>query len=196
MKGNFLLCLLTTALLVFLLGFSKYDPNCGRYKDEYYNLTDDSKSKINFKGFDTLVFISNVGDTATLFGHGKTQTNVAFPQQTTNADCPGITEYYEKIEIGFFGDSPELHNLNFKYYVKESSAKDYIELRMDNHYFFTKVLSYMNNPTNYLDTIIYKNNKIYGFNASADDNSSYCLYNLNYGVLRLKINGGKTWILN
>ncbi len=191
--------LLLLCAIVLFTCCNKYDPNCGQYKDEYYKLSNNNKTKISFKGFDTLVFISNVGDTAILYGQAMKTTNVGFPQQTTNADCPGITEYYEKIEIGFWGNQSELYNINFKYYVKESSGKDYLDFNINNQYNFTnRDLSFLNNPSAYnKDSVMYKNNLVYGYNPSSDPvNSSNILYNYNYGILRIKINGGKTWILN
>ena len=65
--------LFSILLLVMLIqSCSKTDP-CPKGQENYYNLTDEEKSKIPYTGTDTLVFISDKSDTATLIGKGKSQ---------------------------------------------------------------------------------------------------------------------------
>jgi hypothetical protein len=85
---------LVSILLLFILAQScTKDASCGDQSDivNSYYISADDKSKIPFKGNDTLTYISDAGDTAILIGSGKrefidkVQTVIA-----GNADCYNI----------------------------------------------------------------------------------------------------------
>ena len=65
LQNLIVLCLIATT---FACGDK--DDGCGERKDAYYYLSADAKSKIPYTGTDTLVFVSNTGDTARCIGQG------------------------------------------------------------------------------------------------------------------------------
>jgi hypothetical protein len=93
--------------------------NCDSYKDSYYYLSDDFKGKIPYKGFDTLTFISNMGDTAILYCQGKNQNFDKESQNQTAADCGEAKHnFYEKIEFNFEGSNSKLNNMKIEFNSK------------------------------------------------------------------------------
>lgn len=76
-----------------------------------YTIADSIKAKIPYTGWDTLVFVSDAGDTATLYGQGK-RTYFKENIHSTSGYCPKRTiEKYENIEIGFTG-MDQIHSIN------------------------------------------------------------------------------------
>jgi len=80
-----------------------------------YTIADSIKANIPYTGWDTLVFVSDVGDTATLYGQGK-RTYFKENINSTTGDCPKRTiEKYENTEIGFIG-MDQIHSINVNLY--------------------------------------------------------------------------------
>lgn len=135
--NHFIICLLAST---FACG--KMGDDCGERKDRYYNLNSDTKRKIPHTGTDTLVFVSNAGDTARCIGQG---TQVTYETVLTGTHCTSPPKYEVNTTL-YTDDNPENNiqkthtnesydsNLTFKfksqvYYIKASQIG--YELRSD-----------------------------------------------------------------
>ncbi len=178
-----------------LLSCSK-DTGCGNANDivNNYNISADDKSKIPFKGNDTLVYISDVGDTAVLVGTGK----IVFIDQVRkdisgNADCPKYSvDNNETISIEYTGDNNELNKLKYKIYG--NMEKTEIEFTFNNFYGITYPYNF-NTPVFYTDSVSIGNQFYIGRPLGLNSPNYKALYNYNYGFLKIQISGSKTWLL-
>jgi hypothetical protein len=158
-----------------------------------YYISDDNKSKIPYSdaGFDTMVFINNT-DTAKLLGQGKQQTmSMTSNYSSSNPDCGNMNYYYyEDISLNFMGNNTELPDVKLKVYAqdgKQGNEVTSIVIGGD----ISKIYSdFINNESNYNDSIYSKGNYYSGFNLYGVNEILYSRY---YGILRIKLNG-KTWI--
>lgn len=170
------------------------DASCGDTNDivNNYNISADDKSKIPFKGNDTLIYISDAGDTATLIGTGKKIfINQVRKNISGNADCPKYTEdNNETISIECNGDNTELNKLKYKIYGNTERTK--IELTA-NVYIGIDYPYYLNTPVLYTDSVNIGNELYKGTPIIWSGNNA--LYNYNYGFLKIQLNGGKIWLL-
>jgi hypothetical protein len=89
------------SLLFIIQACKRTEPDCGDLSDVItnYNIADSNKANIPYTGTDTLVFISEAGDTVTLFGQGKDAYYASVRRSIKGGDCPrtGI-ENYENIK--------------------------------------------------------------------------------------------------
>jgi len=172
------------------------DISCGDTNDivNNYNISADDKSKIPFKGNDTLIYISDAGDTAFLVGTGKK----AFIDQVRknisgNADCPKYSvDNKETISIEYNGDNTELNKLKYKIYG--NSEKTEIEFTINNLYGITYPYNF-NTPVFYTDSVSIGNKFYIGRPLGLNSPNYKALYNYNYGFLKIQLSGGKTWLL-
>lgn len=187
--------LFSILLLVMLIqSCSKTDP-CPKGQENYYNLTDEEKSKIPYTGTDTLVFISDKGDTATLIGQGKSQ---SYKRTTSggNPDCGAgsyVYENYEKVEYNYSNMNSELSSVNYQanvYYLDKSGS---ISLKINNASFNDYILSNLNNDSKYKDSTLINDIYYKGIMLKSDDNTVNILFNYKYGVLYIKNLDSKNW---
>ncbi|MFA9213989.1 MAG: hypothetical protein ACEQSR_09115 [Candidatus Methylacidiphilales bacterium] len=169
------------------------DTSCGNTNDivNDYNISDDDKSKIPLKGNDTLIYISNAGDTAVLVGTGKRAFIDQVRKNNNNVDCPIYTvDNNETISIEYNGNNPELYKVIYKIYGnKERTLIEYFV----NNIYSNDYPYYFNSVKFYTDST-----QIYGayyFGTPLDNINYKALYNYNYGFLKIQLNGGKIWIL-
>jgi hypothetical protein len=100
------------SLLFIIQACKRTEPDCGDLSDiiTNYNIADSNKAKIPYTGTDTLVFVSNTGDTATLIGQGKNTHYESVKSNISGGDCPRSSVLnYQNIEINF--ESPNDTNL-------------------------------------------------------------------------------------
>ncbi len=170
------------------------DISCGDTNDivNTYNISADDKSKIPFKGNDTLIYISDAGDTATLIGIGKkVYTDQVRKNISGNADCPRYTvDNNETISIENNGNNPELYKVMYKIYGDKERTK--IEYFVNNIY-SNDYSYYFNSVKFYTDST--QINGAYYFGTPLDNINYKALYNYNYGFLKIQLNGGKIWLL-
>jgi hypothetical protein len=165
-----------------------------KYYSNNYNISADDKSKIPFKGNDTLVYISDVGDTVTLIGKVKRNwIDSKTSNISTNADCPRTkTDNNENLEFEYLGNNPELYKVKFlldnselygvyvSYYINNYSTGGYVK--------------YYSNSSYYNETVLL-DSKLYNVLKVDVSNLIYTFYNYNYGFLKIQFQGGKTWTL-
>jgi hypothetical protein len=106
----------TLTVLLSTCKKDKGDPCAGSPAHTYnYYISDDNKSKIPYTGTDTLIFISDRGDTAKLYGQGKqTYNDVTSKPSSIDPDCSNLDyTYYENIQINFVGNNPNLNQIKY-----------------------------------------------------------------------------------
>jgi hypothetical protein len=181
--------------LIMLFENCTKDANCGDQSDivNSYYISADDKSKIPFKGNDTLTYISDAGDTAILFGSGKREFIDQIRKNISgNADCPRSTvDNNETISIEYNGSNNELNKLGFKIYGNTENTK--IQFLINSFYGNTDPY-YFNNTTTYSDSVRI-GNKFYIGKPIVWLGINTLLYNFNNGFLKIQLNGGKIWLL-
>ena len=187
--------LLSIIGLIMLFENCTKDANCGdqSYIVNSYYISADDKSKIPFKGNDTLTYISDAGDTAILFGSGKKEFIDQIRKNISgNADCPRSTvDNNETISIEYTGDNIELNRIKYKIYGNKERTK--IELTINSTYIGVDYPYYLNTSIFYTDSVNIENKFYNGTPIIWSDNKA--LYNFNYGFLKIQFNGGKIWLL-
>ena len=171
----------------------KKDNNCGDTSDvvNNYFISADDKAKIPFKGNDTLVYISDAGDTATLIGEGK---NTRTEQKITNisgSDCAkNQIDKKETISIEYNGNNNELNKILYK--ISGNNERTLIEY-MVNTVYSNDYPYYFNSDKFYKDSTLIKS--IFYSGVILDNINYKALYNFNYGFLKIEFKGGKIWFL-
>lgn len=188
--------LLSILVITALVQSCTKETNCGDSSDivNNYNISADDKSKIPFKGNDTLVYISDAGDTATLIGTGKkVYIDQVRKDISGNADCPKYTvDNNETISIEYNGNNPELYKVMYKIYG--NTEKTEIEFTINNLYGITYPYNF-NTPVFYTDSVSIGNKFYIGRPLGINSPNYKALYNFNYGFLKIQLNGGKIWLL-
>lgn len=177
----------------------EYDP-CDGYepKEYHYFLTSNEKSKIPFKsGYDSMIFISNTGDTAILSGTGvNPYIGIASEYVTSDPAC-GLQHYWylEIIKYSFGSANPLLKTLVYQAYVNKANEEHC--LIQINQISFDIYLGYINYDPRYLDSVVvngtaYKGVTIIESKNGVTGKNSF-LYNYHYGFLKISLED-KTWI--
>jgi len=192
-KGMKLLSILL--MFIFTQSCTK-DNKCSDSKDVIinYNIADSNKAKIPYTGTDTLVFISDKGDTATLIGQGK---KTIFNQivKTVNDDCTKSTIYnYEKMDINFIGENILFNKILYR--VAKTSFDPIgltgLEIYFNDNYRVGSTIEYVFYNMNIEDSIKINGNYISG---GFIDNEKKILYNMQFGLLKLNFSN-LTWTRN
>ncbi len=157
------------------------DDGCGERKDAYYYLSADAKSKIPYTGTDTLVFVSNTGDTARCIGQG---TQVAFEEQNDGGICPSFSQY-EVNSTSYVGD------LNIE--ISLPSRVSDLSIIFNNILFYRSISVIGNDkePGYLFEYVI--NNKTFNHVhviKNKINNEQILIYSISYGILQ--VNDGKT----
>lgn len=156
-----------------------------------YNLSNMNKANV-YKGNDTLVFISNAGDTAILYGQNKKDYYVSNLSQPSSADCPKYAYYqYENFDLIFSGNNTQLYKIEYHGYV--STVPQEVTDISVNNYTSGYSATYFRNTLNYFTQI---NIKGINYNCLLSDYPPYTYYNQQYGILRIDSINGKNWTLN
>lgn len=184
--------LFSILLLVMLIqSCSKTDP-CPKGQENYYNLTDEEKSKIPYTGTDTLVFISDKGDTATLIGQGKSQ---SYKRTTSggNPDCQISYNYdnYELLTYSYLGTNLDLKNIQFvaRRFNSKYIYMSYYDCDINAMFKFNYGIYESHDTVNYKDTILYRNSiiKCLKLSSYTDSTTNYYFNNL-FGIVKVGIN--------
>lgn len=185
--------LISICLLYILESCERYPCKGLDLSDEVniYDIPNSNKLKIPYTGNDTLVFVSDVGDTAKLIGQGKNLYYTETRNGSYNADCPKTTIYkYENLDINFRGDSSsKFQNLFFKSMRLDWESTTYISVRINSQnssiYTFETFQNIL--PE---DSILMNNKYISGYFI---DNNKSILYNYKNGIFKLKDSNGLIW---
>lgn len=181
-------------LIILFLTSCKQEPTCGDLSDVVttYTISDSDKAKIPYTGNDTLVYISDAGDTAILIGQGKKNYYESVRSSLNSGDCPRYKlDNNEIIAILYSSNINEL--LNIKYILNGNSEKTHLICTI-NSLSHGDYPYYLNNEIFYNDSFMLNNKLYYGTTINIQ-NSIFGLFNWHYGFVKIKIIGGKEWYL-
>jgi len=196
---------ISTILIAFLLGCivcfttCKKNSGCPDATNTYYNLSADEKSKIPYSGTDTLIFLSNTGDSAKLFGHGKTDNYNTQSYWQATPDCPQTTTNCEIISTTYIGSNIGFSNIKF---IPENLCEPpaIVSISINGIKFQDYLLLQLSDSSNYHDTTIinsklYHGIKIFSLNANITiDSTNYIIYNYPSGIVKVKFSNNQTWL--
>lgn len=166
-----------------------------------YNISDSNKAKIPYIGTDTLIFVSNTGDTATLIGQGKDDYYEKDTKLAKGGDCPLYeVNNYEYIEVNYVGNEL-IKSLKYLVFKNDFDPKNLTGLSIKINNQINVVIGNtigisFEYVTDYLpvqDSILIGNMISKG---GYIDNNYKILYNKQYGILKFKDTNNKTWVLN
>jgi hypothetical protein len=181
-----LLCLAIFSLL--LICSCKRETNCGDLSDVItnYNISGEDKAKIPYTGSDTLIFISDVNDTAILIGQGKNIYYTKERNSLSSGDCPRMGEdNFENFAINFNGPNADLSILKYVFYMtKDKRGGVYITI---NNNTYPESINFLNNPYYYTDSTLIEN-KYYKGCIINSTNKFTTLYNYQFGFLSIFVN--------
>lgn len=175
--------------MICVLGCGEANVEYDCKKDVYYNLTEDESNKIPYKERDTLIFLSDIGDTAIVYGILTKGYN--YRKEGGGGNCPVWGIYAERRIFEFRSKVFELDSIStgwgINMYNKERT-------------YFINNLGYPINKVNdislYTDTVTYKGYKIQSIILDKSDSKiKSVLYNYNYGILRIVTTNNRTWTL-
>jgi hypothetical protein len=181
-------------LFVILFQSCSKESDCNDQSDmiNSYNISADDKSKIPFKGNDTLTYISDAGDTAILIGNGKRAYMDVISKNIGDLECSRYqVDNNETISIEYTGDNIELNRIKYKIYGNTEGTK--IQFLINSYYGNTDPY-YFNNTTTYTDSVRL-GNKFYIGRPIVWLGINTLLYNFNNGFLKIQFNEGKIWLL-
>ena len=196
-KLHFILLVIVSS---FLLQNCKRESYCSYTSttQHYYNLKESNKARIPYTGSDTLIFISNLGDTAILIGESNNRYYIKHSSGLSNADC-GIPEdefNYENVLYEYNGTNPYFHTLKLIIYKYDKI----LDPQFDN----LDVLSdYFNNfsafedidfTSQLKDSVLINGSVQYG--VYLDHSSNKVLFNYQMGVLKVTDDNNRIWIRN
>jgi hypothetical protein len=160
-----------------------------------YRLSSDDKSRIPFTGTDTLIFVSNLGDTAVLYAEGKEQyMETVSSNRNTDPGCPFFDyAYYEHIGFSWKGLHPRFRKLRHSYFAKGESF--YNQAYLDNEEVGFSGLEYANRESAYTENILINgtNYKAVSLIPRANDTAGAILYNYHFGILKIRQQNGTQW---
>ena len=195
--------MMKTILLLFctiiLISSCEKPSFCGEADvNTIYNVSDADKSKIPYTGFDTLVFKSDAGDTATLYGQSKKDFYTQYRQNDGDINCQKWHNYnYENFEyyyssldtfISQYIFTPFMYGYGNGYGNNPSSSS--LKIVINGILYYDGDFTSINNNSNYKDSTLI-NGKYY--NGIYIGNSKNILYNFKYGVLKFKDSNNITW---
>jgi hypothetical protein len=185
---------LTLTSAIILNGCRKNDSSGCTQNTTTYNISSSDKSKIPYTGSDTLTFVrTTTGDTFTFYGKGwQSGINTAY----TAEDCPQ-KEIFEVRQLTFqsptFSKSIVLNqyivsvnktpNMQIDFQTTDYQVSPIGALGHKNN---TIVIS--NTIFNYVDS--FSNNNLTPF-----PNNYMCYYNIQFGILRMRLISGEIWEL-
>jgi hypothetical protein len=185
---------ITFLCVSFFSNCQKQNP-CGTPSFTTYNISAIEKSEIPYAGNETLVFVSNTGDTAKLIGQGKLD---YYHQDLIAGDpeCQSSGTNYERIRYLFKGTIVNLSNITIYTGIYDAlppigsainiSIND-ITIRKDG-------VAYISDSLHYSDTM-YLGNKLYhGLILYSNDFLNTVFYRYPEGILRIKFSNGQTWL--
>ena len=193
----------TLMIILILFNTSVLFQNCKRDSScEYtqttqinYDLKETNKSRIPYTGFDTISFINDLGDTATLYGKGKSNYYITHTSGLSNADCgfPQFKYNYENIDYIFSGINTNFNNLRFSAYMYDKIASPQLNSIIIVCDFLIENSSFedIDDDTQIKDSVIINGQIKYGvyLNPNID---KFILFNLDIGILKITFNG-RTW---
>ena len=160
-----------------------------------YPIEEDAKAKFPFKDKDTQIYISNLGDTAILFGRLYSGYERSSNQKLDNECFKPITTQAEQLSYYATGSNPELNKIEFLLRAKISNiaGENFIEYWINTNIYGN---FYPNSPENnelyYTDSISVNNKLIYGI-YMYEPTIAKIFFNYHFGFMKIEFISGKTW---
>jgi hypothetical protein len=182
-----------TLIFCILTGCTK-DPGtgCAEASDTYYTISAEEKAKIPYSanGLDTMLFISNTGDTDILYGQGVQQMDLLLESSGGPPGCKHSTMRYEGIKYAFQGnDLKQFHHL--VHLVPSGSMKTpLVDITIAGHTFQNFYASWPAYDTITINNLEYTGYILKGI-APLADSVNYIFYSPIHGVLSIHID--KAW---
>ena len=165
---------------------TRRESNCGWENTTNVNQNLSDFNKVSYyTGHDTLVFISNAGDTATLYGQGKQTYFDLTNSGISNADCgstPQYTYHNENLDLVFSGSDNDLYKIEYHGYFDLAGQET--NLTVD-----TETGSWGITP----EKITIKGIE---YDCVYSSLVPHTYYSFQFGILRIDSINGKNWTLN
>lgn len=157
-----------------------------------YNISENNKAAIPYLGTESLVFVNDSGDTATLYLKGRQQFYHSY-NSLINPDCTNEKiENFEHIEIEYTGNHPIITSISYKVYRSQANITgDFtnFQIKISNILLSENTFEFSSFSLPIEDSI-YFNNK-YSSGGFIDETKTI-LYNKEYGILKFKFSN-LTW---
>jgi hypothetical protein len=186
---------------IFLLSCAKQEKNnCGydHTTDIYYKLSDEAKAHFPYSGNDSLVFVSNEGDTAVLIGQDKRNYDEITTSVNGMADCgstPQYTYHNENISASFISNDPTIHKLSLVYCTENEQFDDKtneIKVFVNDIALSKSNLEFINGNLSSKDSIIL--NGTYQSGTYLEIHGKRVLLNYTLGILKFTDTDTKIWV--
>lgn len=186
--------LLVIIYLLFIFSCKRESP-CSNYTSKSYKflLADSTKAQIPYNGNETLMFISNQGDTAVLIGQGKNNyilknsINVG-----TSPDCPQYDNYsYEYVDLDYKANNENLFHVFYRLSINKYSQNE-VTVYLNNVSEYTAYLGLYNDTIGYNKSI----KDIKGYDFDRNDGKPAFVYNKSVGILQIKIDSSLIYTLH
>ncbi len=199
-KSN-LLYLIFFLTVLFSQSCKRGDPCSGMdLSDKVFrnNIPDSNKTKIPYTGRDTLILVSDGGDTATFIGQGK---NDYFETTRTLAngggDCSKFdVRNYENLNLSFNKNNQTTFTIKLSYYLNQKlvyPSLTNISFCVNNQLIANSSCEYLDfKKSEQNDSILYAN-KYYG-GVFLDDTKTV-LFNSQIGLIKFKDLANRVWTL-
>lgn len=189
---------LSIILIIMLTQSCSKDSACKNSETNiYYNIADSNKTKIPYKGNDTLVFVSDQGDTATFIGQSKKTYYITNSRNNSgNADCQWIeNKNYENVDLSFtdiVSESKKLSISVFSELVNSNIMLTSIDIYLDNKLLIGRAFQFIDNePIG--DSVLINGAYLKGVFLDSDKT---ILFNYNQGILKYGDLNNNKWTLN
>ena len=188
---------ITFLCVSFFSNCQKQNP-CGTPSFTTYNISAVEKSEIPYAGNETLVFVSNTGDTAKLIGQGKLD---YYHQDLIAGDpeCQSSGTNYERIRYLCKGTNNYLSNvgINFGIYDPPTNIRSSLYVLVNNITFKGRSLITLSNQQYLTDTLqidskTYFGAFLIGIGSAQDTNTVF--YTYPQGILKIQLSNGQTWL--
>jgi hypothetical protein len=195
--------------LLFILSCSKKDPCDGVEKIQitgYKNLDESQKQLMPYQGNETLLFISNKGDTALLRGTGNLQEYRRLKLSGSGFYC-GEEHYdsYQFLAAEYKGDNPKFNQLIITIF-KDLWSDPLLRFNCNNdnshqNIFDGSSIAALNDPRFFPFKFFYKGDsvittKITLFENNTSLNGSYLVYQPFKGIIGYQLDSNTTFTLN
>jgi len=193
---------ITIICLLLTQSCKRGETDCGDLSDVItnYNIADSNITKIPYTGNETLVFISDAGDTATLLGEGKNRHYESVRSNIKGGDCPRIgIDNYESIEYVYNSDDSLIHQIYYRVFMRNGnliiSPPSYNSLRIaiNGINFFDGDITDVNNEKYYIDSALIKGKYYKGLYI---DDVKSILFSYKFGILKIKNVKNRNWVLS
>ncbi len=187
------------SLLFILQACKRNESPCSNYTSKSYKflLADSTKAQIPYTGNETLMFISNQGDTAILIGQGK---NDYILNSTVNVGndpaCPKYDGYsFEYLDCEYISSNSNLFHIIYRLNIDK-----YNDIRINTNLNditeYNPRLGIYNDTSRYTYSIPCGNKILLGRKIFGEkETDPFFIYNKSYGIIRIQIDSTLVYTL-